>query len=84
MIVLFIQMKGVITRIEQYKHVFKEPRGKTDLKAVSICLLLVSDYQYKFLLYLLIQTLDAFYEKLRDPTHSGAVFFAVCRGKVSF
>eukprot|EP00039_Didymoeca_costata_P012702 m.184272 g.184272 ORF g.184272 m.184272 type:complete len:1168 (-) comp15557_c1_seq4:1905-5408(-) len=24
-----------------------------------------------------------FYEKIRDPGHSGAIFFAVCRGKVS-
>ena len=24
-----------------------------------------------------------YYEKLKDPAHSGAIFFAVCRGKVS-
>ena len=27
--------------------------------------------------------MDQFYEKVNDPVHKGAVFFAVCRGKVS-
>lgn len=27
--------------------------------------------------------MDAFYDKISDPTNRGAVFFAVCRGKVS-
>jgi len=26
--------------------------------------------------------MDAFYEKINDPQYNGAVFFAVCRGKV--
>ena len=29
-----------------------------------------------------LQTMDAFYEKISDPAHNGAAFFAVCRGKV--
>ena len=32
---------------------------------------------------MLLQTMDAFYEKIADPAHRGAAFFAVCRGKVS-
>ena len=31
---------------------------------------------------ILVQTMDAFYEKVTDPKHNGAAFFAVCRGKV--
>ena len=26
--------------------------------------------------------MDAFYAKINDPEHYGAIFFAVCRGKV--
>ena len=29
------------------------------------------------------QAIDAFYEKIKDPGTQGAIFFAVCRGKVS-
>ncbi len=28
------------------------------------------------------KTMDAYYEKIRDPNTYGAAFFAVCRGKV--
>ena len=28
------QTKGILTRIEQYKSIFKEPKGKTDFKIV--------------------------------------------------
>ena len=31
----------------------------------------------------LLQTMDAFYDKIVSPDHNGAAFFAVCRGKVS-
>ena len=30
-----------------------------------------------------LDTIDQFYEKIHDPNLKGAVFFAVCRGKVS-
>ena len=30
----------------------------------------------------LADTMNEFYEKINDPTMKGAIFFAVCRGKV--
>ena len=30
------------------------------------------------------QTMEQFYEKINDPNHNGATFFAVCRGKVEY
>jgi regulator of telomere elongation helicase 1 len=29
------------------------------------------------------QTIEGYYEKIRDPEHNAAIFFAVCRGKVA-
>lgn len=28
--------------------------------------------------------MEQFYEKINDPNHNGATFFAVCRGKVEY
>lgn len=30
-----------------------------------------------------INTMNEYYEKIRDPSYKGAIFLAVCRGKVS-
>ena len=30
----------------------------------------------------ILQAIDTYYEKVRDPKLQGAAFFAVCRGKV--
>ncbi|XP_033124303.1 regulator of telomere elongation helicase 1-like [Anneissia japonica] len=54
------QENGVVSRMEQHKQLFIEPKGKTDF----------------------VETINGFYTKVQDSTH-GAVFFAVCRGKVS-
>ncbi|KAL3869006.1 hypothetical protein ACJMK2_041741, partial [Sinanodonta woodiana] len=48
-------------RIEQYKQLFVEPKGKTAFNEV----------------------MDGFYNKINDETLNGAIFIAVCRGKVS-
>ncbi|XP_071964337.1 regulator of telomere elongation helicase 1-like isoform X2 [Antedon mediterranea] len=51
----------ILSRMEQYKELFIEPRGKNDF----------------------LEAMNGFYSKVKDQTLNGAVFFAVCRGKVS-
>ena len=55
------QESGIYSRIEQYKPVFVEPKGKADF----------------------IEAMEGFYNKINDEALNGAIFVAVCRGKVS-
>ena len=82
---LLVQENGILQRMEQYKPYYQEPRRKADFNPVgteyshnSVCI-----RQCHLALFIIIQTMDAFYESINDPKRDGAIFFAVCRGKVS-
>lgn len=48
---------------------------------VLFCLIIIILFWY---LICVTQTMEQFYEKINDPNHNGATFFAVCRGKVEY
>ena len=75
------------------KPVFQEPRRKGDFNPVSECAFYTHENIDKHVSVCVhdcdidtnsdhAQTIEAFYQKIADPKCGGAVFFAVCRGKV--
>ena len=78
MCLFHLKDEGILERIQQHKPVFIEPKQKSNLQNVS-----VSCYHYNNVLHdVYTQTMDAFYAKINDPEYYGAMFLAVCRGKV--
>ena len=57
----FFQKSQIWSRIEQYKHIYLEPKNKNEFQTA----------------------MTNFYDKINNVKYNGAVFAAVCRGKVS-
>lgn len=67
-------------RLRGIKPVFVEPKGKTDFNQVRWSHDI--NWEQRESIVCQWQTIEGYYEKIRDPEHNAAVFFAVCRGKV--
>lgn len=81
------------SKIEKHKQIFKEPRRKTDLNTVGVAMVGVANVSQKWWIctsigglnnnYLTQKVMESYYEAVRNPSGSGAILLAVCRGKVT-